>query len=220
MEKLLNANFNPEHYLPEVTAKARAHSIDQLDGNLLFIRMIIELRAKNLVSLEKVIARILLDPPSGYEMYQVMTARMIVAYWKDDKAEFLQQTELWLDGRRTWRSNWNSDVLGISEFKPWLSKMNPKLFELEKAALSEITAEDRVFIQDERGFLLAALKENLEHFRAMDIKGSVANLAKKYHVSHVNQHLREITFDADGDLPGLIVAVDENGKFAGSFIAH
>jgi hypothetical protein len=36
----------------------------------------------------------------------------------------------------------------------------------------------------------------------------------------VNQHLREITFDADGDLPGLIVALDENGKFAGSFIAH
>jgi hypothetical protein len=220
MEELLNANFNPEHYLPEVIAKAGANAVDQLAEDFLAIRMIIELRAKNLSALEAVIAKILQDPPSGYKMYQVMTARMILAYWKNDKAEFLRLTELWLDGRRAYPANWNSAVLDIKEFKPWLSEMNPKLFELEPVLPPEVTAEDRAFIKDERGFILAALKENIEHFRAMEIKGSVASLTKKYQVTHVNRHLREITFDADGDLPGLIVALDENGKFAGSFIAH
>jgi hypothetical protein len=220
MEELLNANFNPEHYLPEVIAKARLISLDQLEGNLLIIRMIIELRAKNLSALEPVITKILLDPPSGYQMYQVMTARMIVAHWKNDKAEFLRLTDLWLDGRRSWRSNWNSEVLEVKEFKPWLSEMNPKRFELDPVAPRKITADDSAFIKDEKGFLLAALKENIEHFRAMAIKGSVATLAKKYYVSHVNQQLREIMFDAEGDLPGLIVALDADRNFAGSFIAH
>jgi hypothetical protein len=220
MEVLLNANFNPEHYLPDVIAKARATSIDELDPSLLIVRMIIELNAKNLSGLEPAIAKILLNPPSGYEMYQVMTARMIVAYWKGDKAEFLRLTDLWLDGRRTWRSNWNSAVLEVKEFKPWFLEMNQKLFELEPLAPPEITTEDRAFIKDEKGFLHSALEENLEHFRAMEIKGSVANLCKKYRVSYVNQQLREISFDADGDLPGLIVAVDADGNFVGSFIAH
>jgi hypothetical protein len=220
MEKLLDANFNPEHYLPEVVAKARTTPVDQLDANLLIIRMIIELRAKNLDRLEDVIARILLDPPSGYMMFQVITARMILAYWKNSKAEFLQVGEFWLEGRRTWSSNWNSDVLELKEFKLWLSEMDPKLLQMERVAVPEITAEDRTFNKDEKGFILAAVKENMEHFRAMDIKGSVASLAKKYRVVQVDKYLREITFDTGCDLPGLIVALDANGNFAGSFISH
>jgi hypothetical protein len=220
MEELLNAIFNPEHYLPEVIDKARVISIDQLDNGLLIIRMIIELRAKNHDALEQVIARILQDPPSGYTLCQVMTARMILAFWKNDKSEFLRLTDVWLDGRRSWRVNWNSAVLEVKEFKPWFLEMNQKLFELEPLDPPEITEEDRAFIKDEKRFLLAALKENMEYFRAMKIKGSVASIAKQYRVSHVNQHLREISFDADGDLPGLIVAVDTDGNFAGSFIAH
>jgi hypothetical protein len=220
VEELLNANFNPEHYHPEAVARVRTADIEKLDKQALVLRMIIELREKNLTALSSVIAKILFDPPSGYAMYQVMTARMIISYWGNDKAEFLRLTDLWLDGRRTWRGNWNSDVLEVKEFKPWLSEMNPMLFVLEPLAPPEITAEDRAFIKDEQAFLLAALKENLVHFRSMEIKGTATSLAKKYRVTHVNQHLREITFDAEGDLPGLIVAVDSDGNFAGSFISH
>jgi hypothetical protein len=220
MEALLDAHFNPGHYLPEAVANARGASLDQLEGSLLIIRMIIELRAKNLSALEPVIAKIVLNPPGGRELYQVMTARLIVAWWKSDKTEFLRLAGLWLDGRRSWRGNWNSDVLEIDEFKPWLSEMNPKLFELEPLAPPKATAEDRAFIKDEKGFLLAALTQNLKHLRAMDIKGPAASLAKKYRVAHVSQNLREITFDAQGDLPGLVVALNADGTFAGSFISH
>jgi hypothetical protein len=206
--------------LPEVINKVRAASVDELEGNLLIIRMLIELRAKNIGALQSLFDKILLDPPRGYEMYQVMTARLIVAYWNNDKAEFLRLADLWLDGSRTWRGNWNLAVLEVEEFKPWFSSMDEKLVVLKPLAPREITAEDRAFIKDERGFLLAALKENLAHFRAMNLKGNASSLAKQYHISSVNRDLREITFDAEGDLPGLIVALDTDGNFAGSFIAH
>jgi hypothetical protein len=177
MEDLLDANFNPEHYHPEAVERVRASDLGLLDTSALVLRMIIELRAHDLAALQTTIAKIVLNRPAGYEMYQLITARMIIAYWKNDKAEFTRLTDLWLDGRRAHPGNWSTAVLGVKEFKPWLSEIEPSKFDVEFQAPPEITAEQRALIKDEKGYLRKALRENLEHIRAINIKLSVASLA-------------------------------------------
>jgi hypothetical protein len=83
--------------------------------------------------------------------------------------------------------------------------------------MKKLNHKERALVKDEAGFLHKAVEENLEHFRAMDVTDSAAAIAEKYKLSGVDTNLREITYSNTDDLPGIIVALDQDGNFAGSF---
>jgi hypothetical protein len=83
-----------------------------------------------------------------------------------------------------------------------------------------LTADDHAYVKDLKGATQKAVTENLEWLREMGHTGTVASIAKNYRLGFVNRHLREVTLDSDNDLPSLIVALNEDGTFNGSFIAH
>jgi hypothetical protein len=216
----LNQYINPDAYHPEVVAKAAAGEIAALRPDFLILRLGITLRDGNLDDADVAVARLESQGLVGYELFQLTTARMVLAFRRADQAAFQQALIAWLHGRRLYPGNWINSVLQESEFAAWLENVDPADLATPSVVHKPLTDEDRAYVRNLDAARLAAIHENLQWLREMGLTETVGELAKSYSLSAVNRDLQEATISsAHTDHPCIILVFDGD-DYVGSFIAH
>jgi hypothetical protein len=220
MNDTINKFLNPDSYHPEVVARACRHEIDELTSSLRILRLCFEVRKGDLNTATSVVNHLMKQPPLGYELFQLTTARMIIARTKNDKAAFMLALEAWLQGRSETPANWDDTVLKTPEFKTWLAEVEPDRLKPVTVELEKMSDEDMSFVKDADAIPIKAVLANLEWLRQMNFIDTPEVIAKQFHLTHVNRYLKEATFDHKGDGPGFTIALDENGNYVDSFLSH
>jgi hypothetical protein len=217
---VLSQVLNPDAYLDAFDTKR--HEIDEMPAGLLIARLTVALREDELITAEEVLIRLRKMSLVGYESFQLATASMWVAARLGDAAAFDRSLNTWLYGRRKFPTNWNSDVLLAPEFAPFLATVDPeRLIPPPPPKPKAITKAERSFVADLVECRLCAVEDNLQWLREMGITNPASSLAKRYRLIAVNIGLGEATFRSkDDNLPDLIAALDNDGNYTSSFIAH
>jgi hypothetical protein len=227
MESLLFRYFNPDFYSPETRAEAEQGALETLEARLLLVRLALELRQKDLAMVTRALSLLEAMPLSGFRLFERITARMIASFMLDDKAAFLVAVDAWLQGYEADRANFNRCILQQPEFALWLSgaeqtRIRQALTSSDPLPLPlPLSVEDHTLVRDIDAVRLAAVNENLEWLqREVSIFGSPELLAREYRLHSVNHSLREASFVAAADIPGITVVLDPQGNVEGSFLSH
>jgi hypothetical protein len=220
MNDTINKFLNPDSYHPEVVARACQSKIDALTSNLRIVRLCFEVRKGEINTATSVVNHLMKQPPISYELFQLTTSRMIIAYNKNDKVAFMSALDAWLKGRSETPANWDNKVLKVPEFLTWLAEVEPDKLKPVTVELEKMSDEDLHFVKDADAIPLKAVLANLEWLRQMNFIGTPEVIAKQFHLTHVNRYLKEATFDHKGDGPGFTIALDENGNYVDSFLSH
>jgi hypothetical protein len=221
MTTSLDRFIDPVNYHPEAVINAARGNIADIDAGLLIIRLGVELYSGNRAGAQAAIKRLEADGRQGYELFQLMTAKLISALWTDDETVIKAALEAWLAARLLSPGNWFHEVLKAPELAPYCAQIEPAKLETPVLARYKVTKADRALVKNLDAARIQAVTENLEWLSEMGMTGSVKSIAKAYRIIHANQHLREVTLGCNNDdWPDLIVALDGDGAVLGSFIAH
>ncbi len=220
MKTSLDHFIDPANYHPDAVADAGRGEVVDVAPGLLLIRLGIELHKGNSAGAHAAVARLGADHRQGYELFQLLTAEIILALWSKDEAAIQSALDAWLDARKRYPGNWLDGLLEARELAPYVAKLDPAKLALPDIKPPAITPADRAMIKDLDAARVQAVTENLTYLRDLGVTGSVTAIAKAYHISFANRHLREITVSAKADWPDLVIALDEKGVCIGSFISH
>jgi hypothetical protein len=221
MKTTLDRFIDPENYHPDAVADAGKGSVSELLPGLLIIRLGIALRCADRGEAEEAIRRLEGDNRQAYELFQLMTGKLILALWAQDKAVIHAALEAWLDACRPATGSWRHNLLEAPELVPYLAQIDPAKLFLPETKRRPVTKADRALVNDINAARSQAVTENLSWLRDLGVTGTVEAIAKAYHIAHANHDLREVTLGSNkDDWPDLIVALDGNGAVIGSFIAH
>jgi hypothetical protein len=220
MHSTLDRFLNPDSYHPEAVARVCQSEVNELATSLSIVRLCVELRKSDMDTATTVVNHLMKQPPLGYELFQLTTARMIIARTKNDKAAFIHALDAWLKGRAETPANWDDKILNVSAFQPWLSEVDPDKLKPVKVEFEKMSDEDLSFVKDADAIPLKAVLANLDWLRQMNFIDTPEVIAKQFHLTHVNRYLKEATFDHSGDGPGFTIALDENGNYVYSFLSH
>jgi hypothetical protein len=212
------ALFDPANSLPEVVDAARQGAIDALPASLLLIKLNVALADKDLSIATAIVAALDHHDYVGHELFRARTGAMLVARLTGNLPAFDEALARWLDGRTAYPANWDDAVLADPVFTPWLDELS--LESVAVQAHAEMSEADRAFIKDVDYVIARAVQENMEWLAPLGAVGGIAETAKRYAMIAVDRDLREVTLRDGGELPDLIVAIDEAGGFVGSFISH
>jgi hypothetical protein len=216
----LQRHIDPANYHPDAVASAANGTVATLTPLLLILRLGIELHAENYAVAKNVLSLLEAQNQQGYASFQIKTAALILALQSATGSTVVAALEDWLEARKIYPENFINDVLEAPELAPFLAGFDPDKLAAPVLERYVVTEADRAMVADLNAARESAVKENLEWLAQMGVTGSVKSIAKAYHIVHANHHLREITLGNDKDWPELIVSVDENGAFIGSFISH
>jgi hypothetical protein len=230
MHALLLRYFNPDFLDVDLKIEAGSAELGSLDARLLSVRLQLELRRRDFGAALSVL-RTLESMPLGVDrLFEVATARLVIAQMQNDKHAFMIALDAWL-AERAKNPNpdvWNHVVLEQPEIADWLSEVDAaRIAPLPRRPVA-ISTEDLAFIHDLEidVVCLAAVAENREWLdREVLIFGSPEVLAKQYRLFSVDRRTdggdSEAIVIADGsDMPSFILVLDGDGQFKGSFIAH
>jgi hypothetical protein len=230
MDALLLRYFNPDFLDTELKAEASAADMSGFDARLLSVRLQLELRRRDFRTAQRALDLLEAMPFHAHRAFELATARLIVTQMQNDKPGFMSALDAWLAGRAKNPDPdiWNNVVLEQPEIADWLAEVHPARIAPLPRRLAEISAEDRSFIKDLDidAACLAAVIENREWLdREVLIFGSPEALAKQYRLFSVLRAPaggnNEAMIVTDGwDMPSFMLALDEQGRYQGSFIAH
>lgn len=221
MTTSLDRFIDSANYHPDAVVDAADGAVANLPPSLLIIRLGLALHRGDRGEAEAVIHRLEGDNRGGYELFQLMTGKLILALWAQDKGVILAALEAWLDARRPTPGSWRHDMLEAPELVPYLAQIDPAKLVLPETKPARVSQADRALVKDIDLARIQAVTENLHWLRELGLTGSIKAIAKAYRIVYANHHLREVTLDANKeDWPDLIVALDENGVVIGNFIAH
>jgi hypothetical protein len=212
--------LNSDHYSPDVVKQVSETRIAELKSSLGIVRLCFEMTNNRIDIAEAVAQHLMKQQFLGYELFQLTTARLIIAYYKNDEIAFMLALEAWLKERKKMPQNWHNSLLEEPALQKWLSGVDAK--KLKKPALrkQKMSDDDFSFVKNVDGIPLKAVLENLEWLRQMQINDAPEDMAKTYHLVHINRHLREAGFSSDKDSPDFTATLDESGNFVGSFLDH
>lgn len=220
MATALNTYLDPSDYSEEAVAAARTGDVAHLNNDLRIVRLTCAIKDNDLAASKTLIALLEGEALSGHALFKARTAALLVAAKEGDRAAFDRALASWMAGRDAWPGNWVDEVLDSPEIRPWIPALHPVLVRQREAARRALTHAELTFIKDLSFCITRAVQDNLEWLRAGHAGGSIADLVDRYRLSAVDLDLKEATLDGQGKLPDLIVALDEAGNYAGSFIAH
>jgi hypothetical protein len=220
MQDVINKFLNPDSYSAEVVAGVSQTEIAKLTTSWAIVRLCVEFANNDMRAAEVAVNQLMKQPLLGYERFQLTTARLIIARHNNDKAAFMLALEEWLEGRRETPCNWDNSVLREASFQSWLADIEPDKLKPKTISVQKVSDEDLAFVKDVGAIPLKAVLANLYWLRQMNIKTAPLELAKTYHLTFVNRHLKEATFSAKGDDPSFTVALDEAGNYVNSFLSH
>jgi hypothetical protein len=220
MKTLIDQFFNPDFYHPDAVSNAAHGDLAEMNTSLLILRLCLELRKETTVDAERVVKYLVTRQPQGYGHFQFTTAQMMIAARNNNKSEFMLALDAWLKGRAETPANWDDIVLQEPAFQPWISEIDPEKLKPVPVEIKQMSDEDLSFVQDAEAIPLKAVLANLEWLRQMNFAGEPEEIAKQFQLTHVNRHLKEATFDHQGDGPGFTVALDDKGNYVDSFLSH
>jgi hypothetical protein len=212
--------LNSDHYSPDVVKQVSETGIAELKSSLGIVRLCFEMTNNRIDIAEAVAQRLMKQQYLGYELFQLTTARMIIACYKNDKNAFLLVLKAWLNGRKKTPQNWDNRVLEEPVLQKWLSEIDPKKLKPPELRKHNMSDDDFSFVKNVDGIPLKAVLENLEWLRQMQINDAPEDMAKTYRLVRLNRKLREAGFTSNKDFPDFTAALDENGNFIGSFLDH
>jgi hypothetical protein len=217
----LHRFIDPANYHTEAVTDAGKSDVATIASGLLIVRLAIALHGADAVDAQAVNALLEKDNRQGYELCQLMTAKLIIALWSDDHGVISFALEAWLDARRPAPGNWRHEVLHAPELAPYVAAIEPAKLALPPPKRTTVTKADRALVKYLDGARVQAVTENLIWLREMGLTGPVKAIAKTYRIAFANHHLCEVTLTSKNeDWPDLIVALDKHGGVLGSFIAH
>ncbi len=220
MATALNTYLDPGAYSDDAVASARAGDAAALNNDLKIVRLSCALKDNDLEASKGLLALLEGQALSGHSLFKARTAALIVAARQRDQPAFDRALASWMAGRDTWPGNWIDEVLDAPELRDMLPTLHPVLIKQRDAARRTMTHAELTFVKDLGFTIMRAVQDNLEWLRAVDARGTIADLADKYRLIAVNLDLKEATLEGKGDMPDLIVALDDAGHYSGSFIAH
>ena len=220
MKTSLDRFIDPANYHPDAVADAGRGEMADIPSSLLLIRLGIELHREDHAAANAAVERLEADNRGGYELFQLLTAKIVLALWSADETAILLALKSWLDARKRYPGNWSDDVLEAPELAPYVAKVNPAKLVPPKIKPRAITRADRALVKDLNAARKQAVTENLVYLRDLGVSDSITAIARAYDISFANHHLREVTLSASADWPDLVIAIDAEGAMLGSFIAH
>jgi hypothetical protein len=116
MTTSLDQFLDPAHYHSDAVAAAETAPLATLSTSLLVIRVAIDLRHGRNADATLALKALANSGPVGYQLFQMTTGAMIVAYKTNDKAAFDRALDAWLAGRRQYPGNWINSLLDVPEF--------------------------------------------------------------------------------------------------------
>jgi hypothetical protein len=220
MTQPLNSYLDPAAYSDEAVAAARTGDIANLNSDLKIIRLTCALQDNDMEVSKGLLDLLEGEALSGHALFKSRTAALLVAARQADQTGFDRALASWMAGRDAWPGNWVDEVLDAPEFRPWLSRLHPILIKQRESARRALSKAELTFVKDLGFTIMRSVQDNLQWLRAVDLKGSIADLADRYRLVAVDLDLCEATLEGKGDMPDLIVAMDDSGRYKGSFIAH
>jgi hypothetical protein len=204
-------------YSEEALGAARIGPMETLSTNFCIIRFWLALQEGELAVSETCHTRLLHQDLGGWPLYQVTTGGVFLALKLGEAGQIIAAIDAWLTGMAAYPGNWQIGLLQAPEVVPWLSLFDPKRLVLPRPPKRRLTAKQRAFVKDVAGLAQRAVADNFEW---LGDYGSAETLAPMFKLADVNMELSECTLDAKGEVPSLIVSLDANGAYLGSFIAH
>jgi hypothetical protein len=216
----LHRHIDPANYHPDAVAEARAGPVAALEPHWLIIRLGLALYAGDRREAEAALRHLDAENRHGHELFQVVTAKLILALESADRAAILSALDVWLDARRTAPGNWRNEVLDAPELAPYITGMDPEKLAPPVRKRFVVTKEHRAMVRDIEAAREQAVTENLEWLRPLGVTGSVKAIARSYRIVHASTELREVTLESRKGWPDLTVSLDADGLVIGSFISH
>jgi hypothetical protein len=216
----LAAYVQPGIYSEAAVDAARTAPLDALSVDMSHIRFWLALSEDDVATAKVCFERLRSEKLGGWPLYQVTTGGIFLAIKQGDETAIIAAIDAWLTGLAAYPGNWQTGLLQAPEVVPWLGHFDPERFASLPSRKRRLTAKQRAFVRDVAGALGQALTENLSWLRELGFHEEPETIASWYELSSVSLTLREATFDASNDAPSLIVALDGDGNFTGSFIAH
>jgi hypothetical protein len=207
------------NYTPEAIETARSGALVDLSTGLLLIKLIDTLARQDLLTAQSIFAQLERHTLMGFQLYQFRTAALVLTRAQQNRAAFRSALDLWLAGRAAYPRNWSDAPLRDAALMDWIDvDTSPINVALEPKMEDPAEA---VWAAAATPFITQAIEENITWLREMNIHQPVTALASLYKIAHVNAHLREVTIRAEqDDIPDIIIALQPDTRFAGSFIAH
>jgi hypothetical protein len=207
------------NYSPEAIETARSGAIVDLSTNFLLIKLIDDLTRQDLRAAQTIFAQIERRPPVGFQLYQFRTAALMLTRAQQDRAAFRAALDLWLAGRTAYPINWSDAPLRDTALVDWIDVDTLPIVAAPKPTAQD--PADAMWVAAATPFITQAIEENITWLREMNIHQPVTALASLYKIVHVNAYLREVTIRAEQDeIPDIIIALQPDRSFAGSFLAH
>jgi hypothetical protein len=220
MKTSLHRHIDPANYHPDAVASAAGGTVTTLTPLLLILRLSLELHKEDYAVAKDVLSLLETQNQEGYALFQIKTAALILALQSATGSTVVAALEDWLEARKIYPENFTNDVWAAPELTPFVASFDAEKLAVPVPERYVVTEADRAMVADLSTAREMAVTENTEWLAPMGVTGSVKSIAKAYHIVHANHHLREITLGNDKDWPELIVSVDKNGAFIGSFISH
>jgi hypothetical protein len=206
-------------YSHEAVETARSGTIFNLSTDLLLIKLIDDLAQQNLLAAQATFAQIERHPPIGFQLYQFRTAALVITSAQQNRTAFRAALDLRLTGREVYPNNWFDAPLHDAALAAWIDIDTSQISVAPKPAAQD--PADAAWTAAAIPFIAQAIDENITWLREMNIREPVATLARFYQVVHVNAHLREVTVRACQDnIPDIVIVLQPDGSFAGSFLSH
>jgi hypothetical protein len=210
-------SLDPDAFHDDAVRAAMASKVEGLSTDLKLIRLICALHDGDEADFDRVRSLLEVEALGGYPLFQLRTAILLHAARSRDRAGFDTAWQAWIAGRQAYPGNWDDAVLDEDEIRPWITAPpKPK----PDAVQPVIEKDDLIFVKDLSFAITRAVQDNLLWLKEQAPAGSVADLVDHYRLASVDRSLKEATLTGRGELPDLIVALDDQGSYRSSFIAH
>ncbi len=217
MNNALPACLDLHSYHDDAVVSALGSKVEAMSVDLKIIRLICALTDRDYADAHATIDHLSAGEVTGYACFQTCTARLALAALEQKRAAFDAAMIEWIAGREHYPGTWDDAVLDTPLIKPWVNiAIRPK----PEAPRPSIKQKDLFYIKDLSRAVTRAVQDNIVWLREMGHKGPVADLADAYRLARVDRGLNEATLDGRDNLPDLIVSLDDQGQYRGSFLAH
>lgn len=216
----LHRYVDPATYHSDAVITARQLKVADLGQDMLIVRLCLDLSDRKWGAAAAVLEALASTQPKGYQLFQTKTAKIILALQSGNSVWIEASVQEWLEARRSFPEIFINDVLDDPELASYVAKIDPDLLLPPAIKRPPITKADRALVADLADARRQAVCENLEYLRPLGVTGTIASIARCYHIIYVNRHLREVTLGSRKDWPDLILALDQKGGLRGSFLAH
>jgi hypothetical protein len=214
-------NLDSSNYHPDAVARAASGRLQDMDYSLLLIRLGLELERDDRPAIATVLEHLNTRKVEGYSLFQMLTGSLMLALRGGEEAAIMAALEAWLAGRMRFPQNWINETLTAPELAPWLKKVGPARLVPPPISVKRrrISAKQRAFVKDIDSACRHAVADNLHWLREIGVEGEEEAIASAYRLESVDLTLHECRIGG-GDLPDMIISLDERGNYVGSFLEH